>query len=278
MKVFKTKAKLLSYLSACRQSKSVGFVPTMGALHSGHLHLIEAAKKECQITICTIFVNPTQFNNPDDFANYPNTLDSDLEKLQKLNCDIVYAPSINDVYAKSEKAKEFDFGTLANVMEGRFRPGHFNGMATIIEKFFNIISPTKAFFGQKDLQQLQIVKALVKQINAPIEIVSIPTTREKNGLAMSSRNKLLSQSAKNKATLIYNCLNYCLTNKEKGIENLKLHITHQFGQQENLQLEYAEFVDLNTLLPINKWQAKNESAICIAAYIDGVRLIDNIIL
>lgn len=278
MKVFKKKAKLLSYLSACRQSKSVGFVPTMGALHSGHLHLIEASKKECQITICTIFVNPTQFNNPDDFANYPNTLDADLEKLQKLNCDIVYAPSINDVYAKSEKAKEFDFGTLANVMEGGFRPGHFNGMATIIEKFFNIISPTKAFFGQKDLQQLQIVTALVKQMNAPIEIISIPTTREKNGLAMSSRNKLLSQSAKNKATLIYNCLNYCLTNKETGIENLKLHITHQFGQQENLKLEYAEFVDLNTLLPINKWQAKNESAICIAAYIDGVRLIDNIIL
>ena len=149
---------------------------------------------------------------------------------------------------------------------------------TIIEKFFNIISPTKAFFGQKDLQQLQIVTALVKQMNAPIEIVSIPTTREKNGLAMSSRNKLLSQSAKNKATLIYNCLNYCLTNKETGIENLKLHITHRFGQQENLQLEYAEFVDLNTLLPINKWQGKNESAICIAAYIDGVRLIDNIIL
>ena len=139
MKVFKKKAKLLSYLSACRQSKSVGFVPTMGALHSGHLHLIEAAKKECQITICTIFVNPTQFNNPDDFANYPNTLDADLEKLQKLYCDIVYAPSINDVYAKSEKAKEFDFGTLANVMEGGFRPGHFNGMATIIEKFFNIL-------------------------------------------------------------------------------------------------------------------------------------------
>lgn len=278
MKIFKTKSELLFYLNASGQRKSIGFVATMGALHSGHLHLLEASKKECHITICSIFVNPTQFNNSDDFANYPNTLDSDLEKLAKANCDIVYTPTINDLYHKGEKAKKFDFGTLANGMEGRFRVGHFNGMATIIEKFFNIIAPTKAFFGQKDLQQLQIVKALVKQMKAPIEIVSISTARGKNRLAKSSRNKLLSESAKNKATLIYNCLNYCLYNKEKGIAVLKLFIRNQFEQQENINLEYAEIVALDTMLPINKWQGENKNAICIAAYIDEVRLIDNIIL
>ena len=278
MKVFKTKSELLSYLNTCREEKSVGFVPTMGALHSGHLHLIEKTKKECEITICSIFVNPTQFNNADDFENYPKPLNTDLEKLQNLGCDIVYTPTITDLYAKEEKAKEFDFGTLASGMEGRFRPGHFNGMATIIEKFFNIISPTKAFFGQKDLQQLQIVKALVKQMNASIEIVSIPTVREKNGLAKSSRNNLLSESAKNNAALIYNCLYYCKKNKEKGISELKSYIQNQFEQHRNFKLEYAEIVVLNTMRPAEEWRGENKNAICIAAYHSGVRLIDNIIL
>jgi pantoate--beta-alanine ligase len=191
MKVFKKKSELLSYLNACRQRKSIGFVPTMGALHSGHLHLIEGSKKECEITICSIFVNPAQFNNADDFASYPKPLDADLEKLQNLGCDIVYTPTIADLYTKEEKTKEFYFGTLASDMEGKFRPGHFNGMATVVEKFFNIINPTIAFFGQKDLQQLQIIKALVKQMKSPIKVVGVPTIREKNGLAKSSRNKLL---------------------------------------------------------------------------------------
>jgi pantoate--beta-alanine ligase len=278
MKCFKTKLELLSYLKSYRQKKSIGLVPTMGALHSGHLQLIKASKNKCPITICSIFVNPMQFNNTDDFKNYPNTFDADLEKLQKLECDIVYAPTIDDLYVKGEKSKEFNFGSLSSGMEGKFRPGHFNGMATIIEKLFNTITPTKAFFGQKDLQQLQIVKALVKQMDAPIEIVSIPTAREKNGLAKSSRNKRLSKSAKNDATLIYNCLNYCLNNKTREIAELKLSIQKKFEKQKNLKLEYAKIVDLNTMLPIKKWQGENKNAICIAAYIEGVRLIDNIIL
>jgi pantoate--beta-alanine ligase len=278
MKCFKTKLELLSYLKSYRQKESIGLIPTMGALHSGHLQLIEASKRKCPITICSIFVNPMQFNNTEDFENYPNTFDADLEKLQKLECDIVYAPTINDLYVKGEKSKEFNFGSLSSGMEGKFRPGHFNGMATIIEKLFNIINPTKAFFGQKDLQQLQIVKALVKQMDAPIEIVSIPTAREKNGLAKSSRNQRLSKSAKNDATLIYNCLNYCLNNKGKEIVELKSSIQNQFEKQKNLKLEYAKIVDLNTMLPIKEWQRENKNAICIAAYIEGVRLIDNIIL
>tara|TARA_B100001250_G_C19635546_1_gene715776 strand:+ start:15 stop:851 length:837 start_codon:yes stop_codon:yes gene_type:complete len=278
MKVFNTRTKFLDYLNSSRGQKTVGFIPTMGGLHSGHLKLIKASKKECEITICSIFVNPTQFNNNKDFEKYPNTLEEDILKLQKLNCDIIYTPTINQVYDQKEKAKEFNFGTLASSLEGEFRPGHFNGMATVVEKFFNLVKPTKAFFGQKDLQQLQIVKQLAKQINSPIEIKGIETVREKNGLAKSSRNSLLSDKGKENAALIYYCLNYCSNNKEKPISELKEYIHNQFNQQQDLKLEYFEIVNLNTMLPINKWQRENNNAICIAAYVDQVRLIDNIIL
>ena len=278
MQYFTTKTELAAYLSKITKEKTIGFVPTMGALHQGHLSLIEESNKKCEITICSIFVNPTQFNNAIDLANYPNTINADLEKLEDLACDIVYAPTIEDLYKKGEKVKEFDFGSLAASMEGEFRPGHFIGMATIVEKFFNIIQPTIAFFGQKDLQQLQIVKDLVKQMKLAIKIEGTPTIREENGLAKSSRNKLLSESAKKEAALIYSCLYYCKNNKKKGITELKHYIQNQFEQHKNLKLEYAEIVALNTMQPIEGWQRENENAICIAAYHSGVRLIDNIIL
>ena len=278
MKVFKTRLTLLSYLKNVRKKKSIGFIPTMGALHDGHLKLIKESKKECEITICSIFVNPKQFNSTHDFESYPNELYTDLNKLQKIACDIVYTPAIDDLYTKNEVVKKFNFGTLASAMEGKFRVGHFNGMATVVEKFFHIIQPTKAFFGQKDLQQLQIIKALVKKMNVPITIISVPTVRTKNGLAESSRNKLLSSRAKIDAELIYRSLNYCRKNKHKNIAELKSYIKNQFKKQPKIKLEYAEFVSLNTMEPIKIWKEKNETAICIAAHIDGVRLIDNIIL
>ena len=278
MQDFTTKTELVAYLSKITKEKTIGFVPTMGALHQGHLSLIEESNKKCDITICSIFVNPTQFNNERDLVNYPNTINADLEKLERLACDVVYIPEIEDLYENEETAKTFDFGSLTTSMEGEFRPGHFIGMATIVEKFFNIIQPTIAFFGQKDLQQLQIVKALVKQMKSTIKIEGMPTIREKNGLAKSSRNKLLSESAKKEAALIYNCLHYCKNNKKKGITELKYYIQNQFEQHENFKLEYAEIVALNTMQPIKKWQGKNENAVCIAAYHSGVRLIDNIIL
>jgi len=278
MQEFTTKTELIDYLSTIAKEKTIGFVPTMGALHQGHLSLIEESNNKCDITICSIFINPTQFNNPEDLAKYPNTLDKDLSLLKKANCDIVYSPQVSDLYINGEEAKNYNFGDLATLMEEKHRPGHFNGMATIVEKLFKIIQPTIAFFGEKDLQQLQIVKALVKQMNSPIEIIGISTIREKNGLAESSRNKLLSKSSKKEATLIYNCLNYCKNNKKKGITELKYYIQNQFEQHENFKLEYAEIVALNTMQPIKKWQGKNENAVCIAAYHSGVRLIDNIIL
>lgn len=278
MYIFTSKTDLQQHLATFSDEKSVGFVPTMGALHQGHLQLITQSKKQCDTTVCSIFVNPTQFNNSTDLASYPNTLKADLEKLEKLACDIVYTPTIHDLYTKGEKAKEFDFGSLSTSMEGEFRPGHFNGMATIVEKFFNIINPTIAFFGQKDLQQLQIVKVLVQKMKSAIEVVGIPTIREENGLAKSSRNKLLSENAKKEATLIYKCLLYCKNNKRKTVAELKSYIIKQFEKQENFKLEYAEIVNLNTMQATEKWQGKNENAICIAAYHSGVRLIDNIIL
>jgi pantoate--beta-alanine ligase len=278
MQDFTTKTELFAYLSKITKEKTIGFIPTMGALHQGHLSLIEESKEKCDITICSIFVNPTQFNNERDLVNYPNTINTDLEKLEQLACDVVYIPAIEDLYENGEKAKTFDFGSLTTSMEGEFRPGHFSGMATIVEKLFNIIHPTIAFFGQKDLQQLQIVKALVKQMKSTIRIEGVPTIREENGLAKSSRNKLLSENAKTEAILIYNCLNYCKNNKKKGIPYLKHYITRQFEQHKNFKLEYAEIVSLNTMRQIERWQSKNENAICIAAYHSGVRLIDNIIL
>jgi len=278
MFIFKSKKKLQKHLSAFGNEKTIGFTPTMGALHQGHLHLIEQSNLKCDISICSIFVNPTQFNNAKDLTNYPNTLTVDLEMLEKVQCDIVYNPPVNDIYTEGETAKSYDFGSLVTSMEGEFRPGHFNGMATVIEKLFNIINPTIAFFGQKDLQQLYIVKDLVKQMQSAIYIEGVKTVREESGLAKSSRNKLLSESAKEEASLIYNCLNYCKKNKEKGVTALKSHIQKQFLKQKNFTLEYAEFVALKTMLPIKDWEEENKNAVSISAYHSGVRLIDNIIL
>tara|TARA_B100000902_G_C27254171_1_gene886949 strand:- start:415 stop:1251 length:837 start_codon:yes stop_codon:yes gene_type:complete len=278
MYVFTSKFDLQKYLATLSNKKILGFVPTMGVLHEGHLELIKQSKRQCNTTICSIFINPTQFNNAEDLASYPNSLQSDLEKLEQVRCDIVYTPTVADIYQKSTKPKVFGFGPLATSMEGKFRPGHFNGMATVVEKFFNIIKPTMAFFGEKDLQQLQLVKALVKQMKSSIKVVGIPTVREKNGLAKSSRNELLSQSAKEESALIYNCLYYCKKNKKKGLNELKAYIQDKFKKQKTLKLEYAEFVSLSTMQPIKKWEGENKNAICIAAYHSGVRLIDNIIL
>ena len=278
MYTFKRKKNFLNHLKTISKTISIGFVPTMGALHKGHLKLIEMSKAECEVTICSIFVNPTQFDNNDDLTNYPNTLITDLENLKKVKCDIVYVPEVDDVYNVGEEAKKFNFGTLTTSMEGSFRPGHFDGMATIVEKFFKIIKPTTAFFGEKDLQQLQIVKALIKKTNLPIKIKGVPTVREVNGLAYSSRNTLLSKEGFEKAAIIYSCLMYCFKNKSKEIAKLKKYLHTQFKNKKSVKLEYLEFVNIKTMLPISEWQIKGNNAICIAAYVDGVRLIDNIIL
>lgn len=278
MQIFKQKNHLTYYRKNLPKNITVGFVPTMGALHTGHLTLIKSSNNLCDITICSIFVNPTQFNNQHDFDNYPIDIENDIKKLKKEKCDIVYIPEAEDIYAKNIRSKKFEFGRLASVMEGKYRRGHFNGVATIIEKFFTIINPTKAFFGEKDLQQLQIIKNLSWKMQNKIEIIPVKTVREINGLAKSSRNKLLSKKEKNTASVLYKSLKYCKEHKELGVEKLKKYVKEKIQDHKNIKLEYLEFVEINTLNRISKWGEENTNAICIAVYIGNVRLIDNIIL
>ena len=277
MRIFKTKAELSSYLSL-NSKLSIAFVPTMGALHKGHLALVQKAKNQSDIVICSIFVNPTQFDKKEDFNNYPDTLSNDLMQLEKINCDVVYTPIVSDLYGENEEAKHYDFDGLDRILEGKFRKRHFDGVATIIEKFFEIIKPKKAFFGQKDLQQLLIVKALTKKLKLPIEIICIPTVREESGLAMSSRNTLLNKEELEKATILYKSLLYCRKNaKNLSIQQLKENISVCFEKEEFLELEYIAFTNYSTLKSISHLKEKGETAVCIAAFVAGVRLIDNII-
>jgi len=278
MKTFTLKSELKSYLNEIRKDKIVSFIPTMGSLHEGHLSLLQKAKESSDIVVCSIFVNPIQFNNSSDFEKYPRTTEIDINILTEKKCTILYLPEVSDLYQENEQVKQFDFDGLDNFMEGEGRKGHFNGVATIVEKLFRIISPEKAFFGEKDLQQLQIIKYISKQLQIPIEIIGVPTKREESGLAMSSRNKLLSEKNLQKATLIYHILRYIKENSDNfTVDQLKKVAIEKFSYQTDITLEYLEIVSLKTLQPISEFRIKNKNAACIAASISSVRLIDNII-
>ena len=278
MKIFKLKEELKSYLNSQDKDKITSFVPTMGALHDGHLSLILNAKKNSDLVICSIFVNPTQFNNLKDLEEYPRTPNRDIKALSDINCDVVYLPEISDLYQTNEKLKQYQLNGLDTFMEGKGRPGHFDGVATIIEKLFMIIRPNKAYFGQKDLQQLQIIKHITKQLNFETEIIGISTKRERSGLAMSSRNKRLSASDLEKATLIYKTLLFIKENAYKNsIKELKETCVQKFNEDPEIHLEYLEIVSLDNLHPIDMYKHNGCNAACIAASISSVRLIDNII-
>ena len=278
MKTFTLKSELKSYLNEIRKDKIVSFIPTMGSLHEGHLSLLQKAKESSDIVVCSIFVNPIQFNNSSDFEKYPRTTEIDINILTEKKCTILYLPEVSDLYQENEQVKQFDFDGLDNFMEGEGRKGHFNGVATIVEKLFRIISPEKAFFGEKDLQQLQIIKYISKQLQIPIEIIGVPTKREESGLAMSSRNKLLSEKNLQKATLIYQILQFIEENSHNfTVDQLKKIAIEKFSHQTDVNLEYLEIVSLEKLQPISEFKDANENAACIAASISSVRLIDNII-
>lgn len=278
MKIFTLKSELKLYLNEIRKDKIVSFIPTMGCLHEGHLSLIENAKQSSDIVVCSIFVNPTQFNNLSDLAKYPRTTDRDINILIEKNCNILYLPEVSDLFVENEKVKQFDFNGLDKFMEGSIRKSHFNGVATIVKKLFKIINPEKAFFGEKDVQQLQIMKYISKKLQLPIEIIGVPTFREKSGLAMSSRNKLLSKTDLKKSCLAYNTLRFVKDNSTKfEILELKEKAMQKFSIQSALELEYLEIVSLESLSPIDKLLEKDKNVVCIAASISGVRLIDNII-
>jgi len=277
MELYTTITSLQKALQTARsKGLKIGFVPTMGALHEGHLSLVEKAGKLCDIVVVSIFVNPTQFNDKNDLVNYPRTLESDMKLLASTRCDLVFSPSVEEIYPVPDTRK-FDFGNLETVMEGAFRPGHFNGVAQVVSRLFEIVLPDKAFFGQKDFQQLAIIQQLVRQLNYPIEIVSCEIVREKDGLAMSSRNKLLLPEHRNIAPVIFQTL---LQAKElartKSVAEVKEFVVNQINAKELLRVEYFDIVNDTTLLPAQSWEETGTKVGCIALYAGKVRLIDNI--
>ncbi|SEK87447.1 pantothenate synthetase [Aquimarina amphilecti] len=263
-----------------KQKKSIGFVPTMGALHQGHLALVKRAIDENQVVIVSIFVNPTQFNNSEDLINYPRTLESDIALLSKVSDDIiVFAPLPKEIYGEETKSIKYDFKGLENEMEGKFRPGHFDGVGTVLKHFFTIVSPTKAYFGEKDFQQLQIVRKLVTIEKMSLEIIGCPIYREESGLALSSRNKRLSQKQLQASPLIYKTLNQVKNDfGTKSVKNLTDWITEQFKNNDLLELEYFEIAKVSNLKSIRRKRKDTKYRAFIAVFAGEVRLIDNIAL
>ena len=259
--------------------KSIGLIPTMGALHKGHLSLVKNSISNNDITVVSIFVNPTQFNNPNDLASYPRTVDKDLELLQTVGCDVVFAPEADDIYSKSETDSrfEFDFEGLDKVMEGKFRPRHFNGVVQIVSKLFDLVRPNRAYFGEKDFQQLAIIRLMTRRYNLPIEIVPCPIVREDSGLALSSRNSLLKDNEKQVASHIYAVLNESRQFvPQTEVEELKQCVIAAIEQKPELKVEYFDIVDGHTLKSIGKWDESDYVVGCITVFCGNVRLIDNI--
>jgi pantoate--beta-alanine ligase len=260
------------------EGKTIGFVPTMGALHEGHLVLIRQAAAENDFVAVSIFVNPIQFNNPEDLAKYPRTLEDDLLKLEGTGCNLVFAPSAQEMYPEPDLT-EFDFGDLDKVMEGKFRPGHFRGVAVVVKKLFEIITPHKAYFGEKDFQQLAIIKKMVSMLKMPVEIVPCPIVREADGLAMSSRNARLTPEERAEAPAIYKALSAVKENYSWFIPaGVKQLVTGEIQENQYFRVEYAEVVDTQTLQPFEDWHDAEHAVVCVAAFIGKVRLIDNIVL
>ena len=280
MKVINKTSDLQAIIEQLKNDgKSIGLVPTMGALHKGHLSLVKNSISNNDITVVSIFVNPTQFNNPNDLASYPRTVDKDLELLQTIGCDIVFAPEADDIYSKSETDSrfEFDFEGLDKVMEGKFRPGHFNGVVQIVSKLFDLVRPDRAYFGEKDFQQLAIIRLMTRRYNLPIEIVPCPIVREDSGLALSSRNSLLKDNEKQVASHIYAVLNESRQFvPQTEVEELKQCAIAAIEQKSELKVEYFDIVDGHTLKSIGKWDECDYVVGCITVFCGNVRLIDNI--
>lgn len=281
MLVFTNKNKINNHISALKQSnKTVGFVPTMGALHQGHLSLIKEGLSNNDIMVVSIFVNPTQFDNAEDLKKYPRTLDDDVALLKTLSNDIlVYAPSVEDIYQNNVKAQNFSFDGLESEMEGRFRQGHFDGVGTIVKRLFEIVIPDNAYFGEKDFQQLTIIKKLVDKYDVPVNIVGCKIHREANGLAMSSRNVRLKPEYKTAAPFIYKTLQHAKTKfGTKSADYVTQWVEKQFADHDLLKLEYFIIADVDTLKTVTQKHKSKTYRAFIAVYADDIRLIDNIAL
>lgn len=277
MKLISTIKDLKSLLDECRAAgKTVGLVPTMGALHQGHASLVERAVKENDVAVVSVFVNPTQFNDKNDLKNYPRTLEADCALLENIGADIAFAPSVEEMYP-TEDTRQFSFAPIDTVMEGACRPGHFNGVAQIVSKLFYAVEPDKAYFGEKDFQQLAIIREMVRQLDLKLEIVGCPIVREADGLAMSSRNTLLTADERQRALTIsrtlFASLDYAAGN---SLAATKAFVEEKINSTPGLELEYYQIVDGNTLQEINEWSDSDYIVGCIALFCGKIRLIDNI--
>lgn len=277
MKIIHTVSGLEEALQQVRrQGESIGFVPTMGALHEGHATLVRQSVAENDFTVVSLFVNPTQFNNPEDLRLYPRTPERDHRLLERLGANLLFTPSVEEIYPEPDR-RVFDFGLLDKVMEGRFRPGHFNGVAQVVSKLFRFVQPDKAYFGEKDFQQLVIVREMVRQLQLPVEIVGVPIVREPSGLAMSSRNARLSAQERENAAQIYRVLHDSLALKEACAPvKLAEWVAGEINKVPGLRVEYYEIVDGYSLQPVSSWEELGRPVGCIAVFCGAVRLIDHI--
>jgi pantoate--beta-alanine ligase len=274
---FQTRSDLIAKLNTLKnEGKSVGFVPTMGALHQGHLSLVDRAVKECDVVVVSIYVNPLQFNNPEDLKNYPNRLEDDFKLLSLYPDLLVFTPTFLDVFPLDDEHYKVDLGDVETVLEGAHRPGHFLGVGKVVYALFDLVKPHKAYFGSKDYQQVIVIKKLVEVIGLKIEVVECSTQRDPNGLAMSSRNLLLSPTEKMDAAIIFKTLKYSQENVSAYTPQKLQSVAKSFFNKGSLRLEYLEIVSAAGLKPIDDWQQK--SVCCIAAYCGKIRLIDNLVL
>lgn len=277
MQQFSTIIELQQVIDELRlEGKKVGFVPTMGALHAGHLSLVEIAHQHAEVVVVSIFVNPTQFNDSGDFEKYPRNVENDLAKLRDVNTDIVFTPTNEEVYPEKDN-RQFDFGPLANVMEGEFRPGHFNGVAQVVSRLFDIVKPDLAIFGEKDFQQLAVIRQMVRQYNYPVQIIGAPIMREPNGLAMSSRNERLSEVERDNAKLISKALHDSVAmQKSHTVAETIDWVVNEINMNQYFNVEYFQIVNSQTLASVGAWQENCDKIGCIAVFCGDVRLIDNV--
>lgn len=276
MEIIRTVAELKAKLDNARQKGSVGLVPTMGALHAGHLSLIERARRENDFVVVSVFVNPTQFNNPADLATYPRTEEADCSLLRSAGVDFAFIPSVEEIYPE-EDTRVFDLGPVAEVMEGAMRPGHFNGVAQIVSKLFEFTRPTRAYFGEKDFQQIAVIRRMVELEGFDLEIVDCPIKREADGLAMSSRNVRLTPEQRAIAPAIHRTLEGSLSwARDHSVEQTKRYVIDELNSLPHLQVEYYEIVDALTMQPIAGWNESAAPVGCVTVFCGDVRLIDNI--
>lgn len=264
--------------SLIAKKTTIGFIPTMGALHKGHISLVERSTLENEVTIASIFINPTQFDKEEDLEKYPKTIESDIKSLEKTGCDYLFLPTAEDVYNQKIEAESFSFDGLENEMEGKFRNNHFDGVGTIVKKLFELTQPTRAYFGEKDFQQLQIIKKLTQKEKFDIEIIGCPIFREQDGLAMSSRNSRLTEIQKKEAPFIFKTLKEVVKKyNTEDIDHISKWVVSEFNKNKVLNLEYFEIADEETLKSIDT-KSNNKTRAFIAVFADSIRLIDNIAL